>query len=253
MLSIAGNQFLQLPITQRLKSCLLYTSAVRAAGKASYALVVADWKLPDIDGMEVVRLIRAGGADPRAMLVTDGDGYMEMDSAEKPLDTILQKPIFKSVLCRSLVKIFSDRASEPADSSSQDVLSGRRFLLVEDNELNREIVVQIFELSGASVETAEDGRAGAEAFEASAPGRFDAIFMDIQMPVMDGYEATRHIRASGHPEARSIPIVAMSANVLAEDVRASRAAGMNAHTGKPIDMDDICRILKELLPGRGNA
>ena len=178
---------------------------------------------------------------------------MEMDTAEKPLDAILQKPIFKSVLCRSLVKIFTNKAGASAHSSSQDVLSDRRFLLVEDNELNREIVVQIFELSGASVETAEDGRAGAEAFEASAPGHFDAIFMDIQMPVMNGYEATRRIRASGHPQAQSIPIVAMSANVFAEDVRASLAAGMSAHTGKPIDMDDICRILKELLPGREEA
>lgn len=227
--------------------------AVRAAGKASYALVVADWRLSATDGMEAARRIWAGGAETRVMLVTDGDGYMEMDTADKPPDAILQKPIFKSVLCGNLVKIFTDKAGEPADSSSQDVLSGRRFLLAEDNELNREIVVQLFELSGALVETAEDGRGGAEAFEVSDPGHFDAIFMDIQMPVMNGYEATRRIRASGHPQARSIPIVAMSANVFAEDVRASLAAGMSAHTGKPIDMDDICRILKELLPGHRNA
>ena len=224
--------------------------AVRAAGKASYALVVADQTTPDIDGMEMVRRIRAAGANPRVMLVTDGDSYMEMDTAEKPPDAILQKPIFKSALCRNLVKIFSNKANNPTNPSSQDMFFGRRFLLVEDNELNREIVVQLFELSGASVETAEDGRAGAEAFEMSAPGHFDAIFMDIQMPVMNGYEATKRIRALGHPQARSIPIIAMSANVFAEDVHASQVSGMSAHTGKPIDMDDICRILKELLPGR---
>ena len=110
--------------------------------------------------------------------------------------------------------------------------------------------MQLFELSGAAVETAEDGRVGAEAFEASAPGHFDAIFMDIQMPVMDGYEATRRIRSSKHPQAQTVPIIAMSANVFAEDVRATQTAGMNAHTGKPIDMDEICRILKELLSDR---
>lgn len=224
--------------------------AVRAAGKVSYALVVTDWKLPDIDGMEMVRRIRAGGADPQVMFVTDGDSHMEMNTSEKPLDAILQKPIFKSVLCRNLVKIFTNKTGEPANPSSRDVLFSRRLLLVEDNELNREIAVQLFELSGASVETAEDGAEGAEAFEVSAPGHFDAIIMDIQMPVMNGYEATKRIRASGHPQAHSIPIVAMSANVFAEDVHASRVAGMSAHTGKPIDMDDIFRIMKELLPRR---
>lgn len=224
--------------------------AVDTAGRADgYDLVLVDWKLPGMDGIETAQRLQASGGSAQIVLITAYDGDMlEAGAAGQPVAAVLQKPIFKSILCRNLVQIFSAAASEPTGGAPHDVLAGKRLLLVEDNELNREIAVQLFELCGAVVETAEDGKAGVEAFEAAAASHFDAIFMDIQMPVMDGYEATKRIRASLHPQAQIIPIVAMSANVFAEDVRASQAAGMNAHTGKPIDMDEICRILMGLLP-----
>lgn len=229
-------------------------SGVEAVGAAErgipYDLILTEWRLTDMDGVEAARRIRAASGFARIVLVTAYDALLPEETAELPADIILQKPIFKSILCRNLAALFSAKAGESGGAVPQDLLAGRRFLLVEDNELNREIAVQLFELSGAAVETAEDGSVGAEAFEASAPGHFDAIFMDIQMPVMDGYEATRRIRSSKHPQAQTVPIIAMSANVFAEDVRATQTAGMNAHTGKPIDMDEICRILKELLSDR---
>lgn len=222
--------------------------AVSAAeGGIHYDLVLMEWGLVDMDGIEAARRIRAVDGTARIVLLTAYDAPLLEETAELPVDVILQKPIFKSILCRNLAALFSAKVSEPAGSVPQDILAGMRILLVEDNELNREIAVQLFELSGAAVETAEDGLAGAEAFEASEPGHFDAIFMDIQMPVMDGYEATKRIRSSRHPQAQAVPIIAMSANVFAEDLRASQTAGMNAHTGKPIELDEICRILKELL------
>ena len=138
-------------------------------------------------------------------------------------------------------------AADGTDTALQDIMKGRRFLLVEDNELNREIATEFFELSGAVVEGAVDGKAGLDAFLSKEPGYYDAIFMDIQMPVMDGYEATRRIRASDHIQAKDIPIIAMSANVFAEDKRASQTAGMNAHLGKPIMMDEVFQVLRKLL------
>lgn len=147
----------------------------------------------------------------------------------------------------NLSSLFDEPAPDDTDAALHDILKGRRFLLVEDNELNREIATELFELSGAVIESAEDGKTGLEAFLSSAAGYYDAVFMDIQMPVMDGYETTRRIRASDHKQAKEIPIIAMSANVFAEDKQASKKAGMNAHLGKPMMMDEVCQVLRKLL------
>ena len=130
---------------------------------------------------------------------------------------------------------------------SRNIFTGRRFLLVEDNELNCEIASQLLEVSGAAVECAPDGAEGVKAFEEKDPGYFDAILMDIQMPVMNGYEAARRIRKSTHPQAGSIRIIAMSANTFSDDVHAALESGMNAHVGKPIDMDVLADVLSAVL------
>lgn len=125
--------------------------------------------------------------------------------------------------------------------------AGRRFLVVEDNEINREIATEIFKMAGAQVETAENGEEAVKMFLSRSNGYYDVVFMDIQMPVMNGYEASRAIRGSGYGNSREIPIIAMTANVFAEDKKASEDAGMSAHVGKPINLDEIADCLRDLL------
>lgn len=129
-------------------------------------------------------------------------------------------------------------------------LSGKRILLVEDSEINQMIAANLLEKHGATVETAEDGREGFQKFTAN-PGRYDLVFMDIQMPVMDGYEATKSIRESGAPRAASIPIVAMTANVFKEDVDRAFRSGMNGHVGKPLDLEQIKTVINEIFGAPG--
>lgn len=124
---------------------------------------------------------------------------------------------------------------------------GRRVLLVEDNDLNREIAKEILEMAGLLVEEAENGRIGMEMFSASKGGYYDLIFMDIQMPEMNGHDATRKIRGLDREDAKSIPIVAMTANAFVEDIQMSKTAGMNDHLVKPINFDELSRVLKKYL------
>lgn len=142
-------------------------------------------------------------------------------------------------------------ALEPAVSEpvvmDETSFAGRHFLLAEDNALNQEIAVELLSAYGAKVDTADDGKKALEKFAASAPGSYDAILMDIQMPVMNGYEAARAIRACGHSQAQCIPIIAMTANVFAEDVLAAKNAGMDAHIAKPIDMRLLYQALNAKL------
>ena len=128
--------------------------------------------------------------------------------------------------------------------------TGRRILLAEDNAINQEIAVEMLSTYGAEVETAEDGKQTFEKFASSEPGYYDAILMDIQMPVMNGYEATRAIRACRHPQAKTIPIIAMTANVFAEDVLSAKNAGMDAHIGKPIELPRLYQVLMEKMEER---
>ena len=129
-------------------------------------------------------------------------------------------------------------------------IAGRRLLVAEDNELNREIAVYLLKEAGAMVDQAADGKEAVEMFAASAPGTYDAVLMDVMMPVRDGHEATRAIRAMDRPDAKSIPIFAMTANAFAEDRLKALQAGMNEHLSKPIDPDTLYRLLVKYLTER---
>ena len=137
-------------------------------------------------------------------------------------------------------------AAEKIDAAAAD-FSGRRVLLVEDNAINMEIAKMILEQKNFQVETAENGREAVDKVSASRPGTYDVILMDIQMPVMDGYAATRAIRALPDRELASVPVIAMTANAFSEDIRASEEAGMQAHIAKPMDVDVMMRTLAEVL------
>ncbi|MDR2110965.1 MAG: response regulator, partial [Spirochaetaceae bacterium] len=137
---------------------------------------------------------------------------------------------------------------EKTRETHSDIFAGRRILLVEDVEINREIVLTLLEDTGLSIDCAENGIEALDKFEKD-PGRYDMILMDIHMPEMDGFEATRRIRALKVKEAETVPIVAMTANVFREDIEKCLAAGMNDHLGKPIDIEDLTRKLKQYLSG----
>ena len=143
----------------------------------------------------------------------------------------------------------SEKQGRHADTAAETTYNfeGRRILLVEDNQLNREIATELLELKQATIIAAHDGQEAVELFLDNPPGTFDVILMDIQMPVMDGYEATRKIRASQHPEAQTIPIFAMTANAFTEDVNQAMEAGMDGHIAKPIDTQILYSTLADLF------
>jgi CheY-like chemotaxis protein len=164
------------------------------------------------------------------------------------VEKFLPKPLFRSNIVDTINEcIGDDHAKEQAEELEvTDDFSGHTILLAEDIEINREILMAMLEDTQLKIDCAENGTMAVQMF-AKAPDRYDMIFMDVQMPEMDGYEATRQIRAMDAPRAKKIPIVAMTANVFKEDVDRCLAAGMNSHIGKPLDIGEILEILRGIL------
>lgn len=158
----------------------------------------------------------------------------------------MTKPVFMSTLCRALQRYVLGQAAADEQKSKTD-FSGKRFLLVEDNALNREIAMEMLESAGAVVESACDGAEGAAKFAAEPAGYYDLLLMDVQMPVMNGYEATQKIRASVKSDARTVPIVAMTADAFAEDIIEAKKAGMNSHLAKPLNLATLVREINKQL------
>ena len=156
------------------------------------------------------------------------------------------------------LKIAEDRtvalaAQEETDKQDGNILQGMRFLCAEDNELNAEILTELLKIEGAECTICENGEEILKAFEQSAPGDYDMILMDVQMPVMNGYEATKAIRRSSHKLAKTIPIIAMTANAFSEDIQHSLAAGMNAHVSKPVEMKVLEKTIRSIKSGGGGT
>ena len=191
---------------------------------------------------------------PEAKSIGCGQVLSSAYSSEKAkaagIDAFIAKPLFRSRLTATLRQFTSGRKEKTArnylEKLSESDYTGKRILLVEDNELNREIAGEILQMTGAEVETAENGKIAVEKVEASPKGLYDLVFMDIQMPVMNGYEATAAIR-SLPGEKGKLPIVAMTANAFAEDVQLAKNTGMNGHIAKPLDMNKLNDVLKNWL------
>ena len=191
---------------------------------------------------------------PEAKSIGSGQVLSSAYSSEKAkaagIDAFIAKPLFRSRLTATLRQFTSGRKEKTArnylEKLSESDYTGKRILLVEDNELNREIAVEILQMTGAEVETAENGKIAVEKVEASPKGSYDLIFMDIQMPVMNGYEATAAIRSLPGAKGK-LPIVAMTANAFAEDVQLAKNTGMNGHIAKPLDMNKLNDVLKNWL------
>ena len=214
-----------------------------------FSVYIIDWLIPDMNGIEIVRQIRKviGNRCPIIILTAYDWADIEDEARAAGVTAFCEKPLFLSELRRVLAEPFrAEPASEPAQPTAAD-LKGKKLLLVEDNELNREIALEILKEAGFVVDTAEDGAVAVRKIKQAAPGQYDLILMDIQMPNLDGYEATRQIRALPDAEKASIPIFAMTANAFEEDRQNALAAGMNGHIAKPLDVPHLLRVLTDAL------
>ena len=219
-----------------------------------YDVCLIDWQMPDMDGVETARRIRRDvGPDTLIIIISAYDwSPIEREAREAGVNAFINKPFFASTLHDTLLSITRHapaKAEVSVPNRREYDFSGRRILLVEDNEFNREVAKEFLEMTGAAVECAGDGREALEKFTSSEPGHYALILMDVQMPVMSGYEATRAIRASDHAEAETIHILAMTANAFSEDIAAAVAAGMNGHLAKPIDVAALYRLIASHLEG----
>ncbi len=215
----------------------------------AYHIILLDWKLPGMDGIATARRIREElEEDVPILLISAYDwGEIEHEAKEAGINGFISKPLFKSTLFNSLRK-FADIPEEekkPVELQIRD-LTGRRILLAEDNELNWEVASELLGEEGLKLEWAENGQICVEMFQKSPVGYYDAILMDVRMPVMGGYEATRLIRALEREDS-ALPIIAMTADAFAEDVKRSMDCGMNAHVAKPIDVREVTRILDKFV------
>ena len=217
----------------------------------AYHAYIIDWRLPDMNGIEVTRQIRSLNDDTPIIILTAYDwSDIEVEAKAAGVTAFCSKPMFMSDLRETLMNAIGQTQTDEAQEllpKKNTNFKGRHILLVEDNELNREIAQEILCEYGFRVDTAENGAVAVEKVSTAAPGSYDLVLMDVQMPVMDGYTATRQIRALGDPALAKIPILAMTANAFDEDRRNALESGMTGFLSKPIVIGDLVQELRKIL------
>ena len=218
----------------------------REAG-SPYDLILLDWKMPNLNGLETARLIRKNYPDkiPILLLTAYDWSEIEHEAAEIGVDHFLSKPFFMSTFKEAIKRIMGSRKKQQI--SQANVVRNKHILVVDDIEVNRIILLKILGSLGATCDSAANGQEAVDRFTGSQPGDYDLILMDVQMPVMDGYTATRTIRSSGHPSAKSVPIIAMTANAFVDDVREAIESGMDAHIAKPVQINNLKATIQQVL------
>ncbi|MCI9376738.1 MAG: response regulator, partial [Oscillibacter sp.] len=216
----------------------------------NYHIILLDWKLPGMDGITAAKEIRRRfGTNTPILLISAYDwSEIETDAKSAGITGFISKPLFKSTLFYGL-KPFIGAPQAPEEAPHEEIPShfeGKKVLLAEDNDLNWEIAEELLSELGLELEWAENGQICVEKFQASPLGYYDAILMDLRMPVMSGYDATRAIRALDRADA-SLPIIAMTADAFSEDIKKCLECGMNAHVAKPIDVREISRLLDKYI------
>ena len=214
-----------------------------------YQIILLDWKLPGMNGIQVAKEIRRNLGDEVPILLISAYDWSEFEAEarEAGISGFISKPLFKSTLYHALRQYMGAETENDQTLNHNIDLSGRRILLAEDNELNWEVAKELLSDLGVELDWAEDGQICLDKFQRSPQGYYDAILMDIRMPHMTGYEATKAIRGLNHPNALSVPIIAMSADAFSDDIQHCLECGMNAHIAKPIDDIELTRILKRFL------
>ncbi len=220
-----------------------------------YNLVLLDWKMPEMDGLEVARQIRRRYAKETTVIILTSFNWDEImdDALHAGVDSFLAKPLFASNVIDEFERIARKNSMSLFQEKRRADLKGRRILMAEDVEINAEIMEQIIMVRGAEIDHAVNGKIALEKFENSEEGYYDAILMDVRMPEMDGLAATEAIRALGRKDAKVIPIIALTANAFDEDVQRSLQVGMNAHLSKPVEPDRLYQTLEELIWDAGQG
>lgn len=219
-------------------------------GNRDYDICLIDWKMHDMDGIEVTRRIRAEvGYDVPIVMISAYD-YMEIEEEARAagVDGFLPKPLYRTAVYEEISRELKEREGRQIQGKAkQKLLSGKKILLAEDNDINRDIAKELLELQGATVIACEDGKQALQAFQNSGIREYDAILLDIRMPVLDGYETAGRIRALNRKDAVIIPMIAVTAHAFSGDVTAALRAGMNAHVSKPLDIAELCdKLIKEM-------
>ncbi len=222
------------------------------ARRQEYELMIVNRSLPSKSGTEWIGEIRAlMGETPTVIILTDdNESGGASDAKTAGADVFMKKPLSAEAVLQEYQRAARRKHPKPSPASAQSALDGRRILIAEDMTVSAEIVKQLLSLHFMEVDHAENGKEAVDLFLNNPPGHYDAILMDVRMPVMDGLDAAKAIRASSHPDAKTIPVIALTTNHLDEDVQHSLAAGMDAHLEKPVEPDQIYRTLAELIEKR---
>ncbi len=221
----------------------------------SFDLILLDWKMPDMDGIATARRIRSiVGPEVTIIIMTAYDwSNIEAEARKAGVNLFMSKPMFKSSLIFAFEQALGKQVEEKTVVTEEFRFEGKRILLAEDHPLNVEVAKKLLESRGFTVDVAENGLRALEMFTTTAVGYYDAILMDIRMPEMDGLQASYSIRRWRKDDAKTIPIVAMTANAFDDDVHKSKAAGMNAHLAKPVEPQQLYQLLYDLIYGAKDA
>ena len=221
--------------------------AKKEAGK-SYDVIILDWKMPGVNGVELTKKIREiAGNDISILLVSAYDWtQIEEDAKDAGIDGFISKPLFRSSLFKKISEVLGleDKAASQEENNSD--LKDMKVLVAEDMDVNWEVISTLLDMYGIKCQRAENGKVAVEMLRNIQPAQYDLVFMDIQMPVMNGLEATREIRKLENPYAAGIPIIAMTADAFSENVAECLDAGMNGHIAKPIDINNVLKELRKI-------
>jgi CheY-like chemotaxis protein len=222
---------------------------LRHARREPYNLILVDWQMPEMDGVETTRRIREIVGNESAIIILTAyrwDDVLE-EALEAGVDSFLPKPLFAAAVIEEFRSAMNRKGVRKKQKQTKADLNGRHILLAEDVQINAEIMQMVLQTRGMQVDLAVNGRIAVEKVADHPAGYYDAILMDMRMPEMDGLEATRRIRAMDHEDAKTIPIIALTANAFDEDVQRSMQAGLNAHLSKPVQPEVLYETLESLI------
>ena len=222
---------------------------LRHARREPYNLIIVDWQMPEMDGLEVTREIRKIIGDETAIIILTAYNWDDIidEAITAGVDSFIAKPLFSGSLLEEFKKALRKKKQSAAKEVKRADLKGRKILLAEDMPVNAEIMLMVLQMREIDAEHAENGKIALEMFQNSPENYYDAILMDMRMPEMDGLEATQRIRALDRKDAKTIPIIALTANAFDEDVQRSLQAGLNAHLSKPVEPDVLFETLEKMI------